>query len=128
MIINIDSELEDRDKSSREIQRIFSDYQTKSQERLYQAIDELQHEILNRCSYLASISVELQRLITEIDTKITFIKSLYSNTDNATFIALTNVFNDYMRKDVIHNLEMMININIEGITQNIFRVEKRDSL
>ena len=53
---------------------------------------------------------------------------MYSNTDNATFIALTNVFNDYMKKDVIHNLEIMMNINIEGITQNIFKVEKKESL
>jgi hypothetical protein len=128
MIINIDTELEERDKGSREIQRIFSDYQLKWGERLHKSLDDFQHEILSRCSYLASISVELQRLITEIDTKIMFLKSIYSNTDNATFIALTNVFNEYMKNDVIRNLEMMINIIIEGITQNIFRIEKKDNI
>jgi hypothetical protein len=107
---------------------MFSDYQVKSQERLYLAIAELQSEVLNRTTYLSSISVELQRLITEIDTKISFIKNMYSNTDNATFIALTNVFNEYMKKDLIHNLEIMMNVNIEGITQNLFKVEKKDSI
>ena len=82
--------------------------------------EELQKEILSRCSILASISVELQRLNSEIDNKINFLKSLMNNSEKSTLIALTTVFNDYMENELIPNIDLILNTNLEGIT-NIFK-------
>jgi hypothetical protein len=128
MILNIDAELEDRDKSAREIQRLTSDYQQKLSERIKVAQDSLQKEGLNRCAFLASISVELQRILFEIESKISFIKNLYQNADHATFIAMSNCFNEYMKKDLLANLEMIMGVNTENIGQNLYKVEKIDML
>jgi hypothetical protein len=51
---------------------------------------------------------------------------MYNNADHATFIAMINVFDDYMKKDVLHNLDMLINISTEGVGTNLYKVEKLD--
>jgi hypothetical protein len=108
------------------VARLSSDYQTKLIDRIKDAQDELKAEGLNRCAFLASISVELQRILLEIDSKISFIRNMYANSDHATFIAMITVFDDYMKKDVLHNLEMLLNINTEGIGTNLYKSEKMD--
>jgi hypothetical protein len=82
---------------------------------------------MNRCAFLTSISIELQRLLLEIENKVFFIKNLYNNCDHATFIAMSNIFDEYMKKDVLINLEMLLNVNTDGIGSNLYKVEKPDN-
>ncbi len=95
-------------------------------ERLYKAYDDLHKEIVHRCTYLASLSLELQRINTEIEAKIAFIRNQFHNADYATHIAMTTVFNNYMRNELLYNLEMLMNINYEGISNGIFEIKKKD--
>jgi hypothetical protein len=101
------------------IEEKFTLFQKTIEERIGSKVDEFQKEILSRCSFLASISIELQRLNSEIDNKINFLKSIMYNSEKSTLIALTTVFNDYMENELIPNIDLILNMNLEGITDII---------
>jgi len=87
---------------------------------------DLEKEVLDRCSYLASISIELQRLISEIDNKVNFLKHQYYNSDNATYISMKIIFMSYMKNEVIPNLELLMSINFDGITSQLWELRKNE--
>ena len=41
------------------------------------------------------------------------------NSEKSTLIALTTVFNDYMENELIPNIDIILNMNLEGITDII---------
>ena len=86
----------------------------------------LEKEVLDRCSYLASISIELQRLISEIDNKANFLKHQYTHSDNAKYISMTIIFMNYMKNEVIPNLELLMSINYDGITNQLYDLRKNE--
>lgn len=127
MLIYIDEEMEKRNNSTKEISKLYKNAVQEINERLAKAQEELDNEILFRSTYLASVSVEIQRIITEIDTKIVFLKNQYSNADMSTYIAMSNMFSKYMKEELLPNLDLLCNINFEQITTNLFSVEKKDN-
>lgn len=122
----IDNEIDKRKASSKEVQKLFKAYSQSIMERLNKSQEELESEILFRTTYLASILMELQRIIAEIESKINFVKNQYHNADQSTFIAMTLMFNRYMKEEVIPNLEMLCNVNFEGISSSLYRIEKKE--
>ncbi len=127
MLIYIDEEMEKRNNSTKEISKLYKNAVQEINERLAKAQEELDNEILFRSTYLASVSVEIQRIITEIDTKIVFLKNQYSNADMSTYIAMSNMFSKYMKEELLPNLDLLCNINFEQITTNLFSVEKKEN-
>jgi len=116
----IDFEMDEREKNAKEIQEVYTSSLQKIEERQKEDYDRLNKEIIHRCTYLASISLELQRLNSEIESKIAFLRNQYNNTDHATFIALTSVFSNYMKIEVMHNIDILMGINYEGISNKLF--------
>jgi hypothetical protein len=108
------------------MQKLQQNYQSALQDREKKAKDELEAEVLSRCSYLASITIELQRCMSEIESKTAFLRNQFNNADHATHISMTNVFNNYMKQDVFQNIDMLVNINFEGISTNLYKIEKRE--
>ena len=107
------------------IQNNFSTTDKNINNRMIKTKTDLEKEVLDRCAYLASISIELQRLISEIENKVNFLKHQYHNTDNATYISMTIIFMNYMKNEVISNLELLMSINYDGITNHLWEL-KRD--
>ncbi len=56
---------------------------------------------------LSSVASELQRLISEIDYKVHFLKSTYINGDHSTYIAMTNAFARYYKKFILPQFELL---------------------
>lgn len=127
MVNYIDEEVEKRNSSSKEIGKMYKNAVQEITERLAKAHEELENEILYRSTYLASVSVEIQRIIVEIDTKIYFLKHQYYNADQSTYIAMSNMFSRYMKDELIPNLELLCNLGFEQITTNLYHVEKKDN-
>jgi hypothetical protein len=120
------SEMDEKEKNSREIQRVIQSYENDLYERKRKALVSLESETLARCTYLASLSIELQRLSSEIESKASFIRNQYVNADNATYINMTNIFNKYMKDDLFHNVDMLVNLNLENITQPFHKIEQKE--
>ena len=123
---SISSELEEREKNAKEIQKLIQQYENSLYERKRKALIDIDTEVLSRNTYLASVTMELQRIVSEIDSKITFLRNINYNSDCATYINLSNVFNKYMKEEVFHNIEMLININLEGISSPFYLIEKKE--
>lgn len=126
MIAFIDEEMEKRNSNSKEIQKLYKSVINEINERLDKAQEELENEVLFRSTYLASVSVEIQRLISEIDSKCSFLKSQYVNADQSTFISMSNMFNKYMKEELIPNLDMLCNLGFDQITSNLYHIEKKE--
>jgi hypothetical protein len=127
MVNYIDEEVEKRNNSSKEIGKIYKNTVQEITERLAKAHEELENEILYRSTYLASVSVEIQRIITEIDSKIYFLKHQFYNADQSTYISMYNMFTKYMKEELIPNLDLLCNLSFEQITTNLYHVEKKDN-
>ena len=127
MLIFIDEEIEKRQTSVKEIQKIHKSALQEVNDKLAKVQEELENEILFRSTYLASISVEIQRLISEIDSKIYFLKHQFMNADMSTYISMSNMFNKYMKDELIPNLDMLCNLGFDQITQNLYNIEKKDT-
>jgi len=127
MINYIDEEVEKRQTSSKEIGKMYKKAVEEITERLAKAQEDLDNEILFRSTYLASVSVEIQRIINEIDTKINFLKHQYLYADQSTYISMSNMFSKYMKEELIPNLELLCNLGFEQITTNLYHVEKKDN-
>lgn len=127
MVGFIDDEVEIRKATSKEILKLYNKAVAELDSRKSKAHDDLDNEINFRATYLASISVEIQRIINEIDSKISFLKHQYEHADQSTYIAMSNQFTKYMREELIPNLELLCEISFEKITVNLYYIEKRDN-
>lgn len=126
--MSVDSELEERNKNSEIVQSLFQKYQADLHSRLKDAQEKVQREILSRCTFLSSITIELHRTIVELDSKVIFLKAQFANADNATYLAMSVQFQNYVKNEVLPNLDLLININFDGITNSLFKLEKRDQI
>jgi hypothetical protein len=81
---------------------------------------------MNRTVYLASIQSEVSRLLMELDSKVTFIKNQYINADHSTYISMSNVFIDYIKKELIHHFEMITNNDFEKFKEPIISPYEKD--
>ena len=119
--------MEEKEKSAREIQKVIGAFETSMLERRKKLVEEVEIETLNRGSILASITIELQRMLAEIDGKVTFLKYQYNHADNSTYIAMSNVFIEYMKKEVFENLDMLLSIKLDSLKEPIIpEVENRE--
>ncbi len=73
-------------------------------------------EAKDRAAFLSSISAETHRLMTEVDSKINYIKHLYNNVDQSTYLAMSNAFNENIRKDVLTNIETLLRMEHKSIS------------
>jgi hypothetical protein len=71
---------------------------------------------------LASLSTELQRILTDLDYKYSFIKLQYTNSDHATYIAMANVFINYVKDDVMPNIKLLLDKSLVGYNEDIVQV------
>jgi hypothetical protein len=110
----------------REIQKVVKDLDTSILERKKGLIQEVETEALSRSICLASMSMELQRLISEIDIKMNFMRNQFHNTDHSTYISMTNVFIEHMKKDVLHQVDMITNTELERIKDPIINEREND--
>lgn len=108
------------------MQKKYTEAKKNLDDRLLQAYEKLHKEIINRCTYLASLSLELQRINTEIESKAAFIKAQQQNADYATYISMATVFNNYIKSELIPNMELLININYDSISSGLFEMKKKD--
>jgi len=113
-------------KTIRESQLIFQNIENTIYKRKNKIQHSLDSETLARCTYLASMSIEFQRLISEIDSKISFIRNQHYNADSATYINMTKCFDKYMREDMVHNLDILLNTNLDGITKSLHKFVEID--
>jgi len=77
---------------------------------------------------LASISAEVSRLISEFDSKIGFIRYIFTNSDHSTYISMTNIFIEYMRNDALYNVDLLLSMDLEKIREPIVpEIQKIDN-
>lgn len=123
----IEEEIENRNANTKNLQKNYKNQINDINNRLKEAQEELENEVLVRSTYLASITVELQRIICEFDSKIHFLKQMYFNSDQSTYICMVNMFNKYMKEELIPNLDLLSDLGYEQITTNLFTIEKKEN-
>lgn len=82
-------------------------------------IEEVLNEARDRTAYIASISAEASRIISELDGKINYIKHLHSNVDHSTYLSMSNSFIDHIQKDVLHNIDLLLATDLDKISDPI---------
>jgi hypothetical protein len=98
-------------------------------ERKQKLIEEVELDSLYRIMWLTSIASELQRIISEIDYKIYFLKNAYVNGDHGTYIAMTNAYAAYLKKFIFPQLEVLLSAEYKKASEPIIpekeEVEKK---
>jgi len=94
-------------------------------DRKNKAVDSISKETLKRTTYLMCTMMELKRLMWEIDSKITFLKNQYNKNDIPKFLSLITVFDDYFKNEFLKNLKIIMDKNLEGLSDNFYKVESK---
>ena len=79
-----------------------------------------------RQTFLCCIFMEIQRIIKEIDSKIIFIKNQRNNVDVSTFLYMNQIYELYMRKELITNLDYLCSTNLEISAKTIVTINDKD--
>ena len=78
-----------------------------------------------RQTFLCCIFMEIQRIIKEIDSKIIFIKNQRNNVDVSTFLYMNQIYELYMRKELITNLDYLCSTNLEISAKTIVTINNK---
>lgn len=123
----IDKEIEQRMSKIREVQKKHKEKILEINMKLNQNKDILENEILKRCTFLASRSVEIQRIVSEIDSKKYFLKQQFANSDQSTYISMLGVFEKYMIEELFVNLDLLLkDSRYEDIQSELYIIEKKE--
>ena len=93
---------------------------SKKEEKMYE-------EGYARQTFLCCIFMEIQRIIKEIDSKIIFIKNQRNNVDVSTFLYMNQIYQLYMKNELIANLEYLCNSPSELSTKPIITLLDKDA-
>jgi hypothetical protein len=111
----------------REVQKKHKEKILEINMKLNQNKDILENEILKRCTFLASRSVEIQRIVSEIDSKKYFLKQQFANSDQSTYISMLGVFEKYMIEELFVNLDLLLkDSRYEDIQSELYIIEKKE--
>ena len=80
-----------------------------------------------RQTFLCCIFMEIQRILKEIDSKIIFIKNQRNNVDVSTFLYMNQIYQLYMKNELIANLEYLCNSPLELSTKPIITLLDKDA-
>jgi len=69
--------------------------------------------------------MELQRLMWEIDSKINYIKNLYSKNDFPKFLSMIKVFDDYIKNDFLKNLKIIMERKLDGLSDGFYKLDQK---
>ena len=94
-------------------------------DRKNKAVDGISKETLKRTTYLMCSMMELQRLMWEIDWKISFLKTLYAKNDFPKFLSMCKVFDDYIKNDFMKNLKIIMDRNLDGLADGFYKMDQK---
>jgi len=69
--------------------------------------------------------MELQRLMWEVESKISFLKTLYMKNDFPKFLSMSKVFDEYIKNDFLKNLKIIMDRNLDGLSDGFFKLDQK---
>ena len=94
-------------------------------ERESKAIIEVKNEVYARCTFLASLKYELQRMISELDFKTKFIQDLKKDSNVSTFLNMNNMLLEDLKNHYIPNLEKIESLPLDEFLETFHKIDKK---
>ena len=120
MIFNIASACDSLTKEYNSENTLLKEKSTKTKE-------ELKDEMRARLVYLNSISMELNRILSDFKSKEAFIKEAFKTENSADFIGMYIQFQNYVAKEIVRNSKLLQESNIDMISKKMTRIEKKSA-
>jgi hypothetical protein len=117
--MNISTELDNKEKSAKDIHKLITELETKVKDIRRNLTEEAEMEALMRSTNLIGVQFEISRLLIDLDSKINFIRNQFINADHSTYINLTHTFSEYLKKDLLNQLDLVTSIDLENLEDPI---------
>lgn len=121
----IDDYLNKYNADSKELENTLNIGENELMESKIKNLRNVEQEALTRNTYLASLCIEMQRYINDIESKYAFLNLQKNNADMATYISMVNMFEKYITELTENFYVHMSRANIETITEKLVEMDTK---